>query len=182
MKKILAALLAALMMLIIFTYTAQATDNGADDAVEAADAAAAEAAEVTEVAEAAEAAEPAEAIEAAEDMTDTTVVAPPVADPEPEPKPGEPLTWAYLATIAGATAATLFIVQYLKVPLDKVWKIPTRAFVYLVALVLLMGGTYFTSGLTVDTALLTAVNAVIVAIAAYGAYEVTFKKLDINKV
>jgi len=182
MKKILAALLAALMMLVIFTYTALATDNGADDAVEAADAAAAEAAEVTEVAEAAEAAEPAEAIKAAEDMTDTTVVAPPVADPEPEPKPGEPLTWAYLATIAGATAATLFIVQYLKVPLDKVWKIPTRAFVYLVALVLLMGGTYFTSGLTVDTALLTAVNAVIVAIAAYGAYEVTFKKLDINKV
>ena len=97
---------------------------------------------------------------------------------EPEPTPGEPLTWEYLATIAGATAATLLIVQFLKVPLDTVWKIPTRAFVYVIALVLLLGGTYFTTGLTVNTALLTAVNAVIVALTAYGAYEVTFKKIE----
>lgn len=105
--------------------------------------------------------------EAAEAVTD-----------EPAPTPGEPLTWEYLATIAGATAATLLIVQFLKVPLDTVWKIPTRAFVYIIAFVLLLGGTYFTKGLTVNTALLTAVNAVIVALTAYGAYEVTFKKLE----
>lgn len=97
---------------------------------------------------------------------------------EPVPTPGEPLTWEYLATIAGATAATLLIVQFLKVPLDKVWKIPTRAFVYVIALLMLLGGTYFTTGLTVNTALLTAVNAVIVALTAFGAYEVTFKKLE----
>ena len=101
-----------------------------------------------------------------------------VNEPDPAPGPGEPMTWAYLATIAGATAATLLIVQFLKVPLDTVWKIPTRAFVYLIALLLLLGGTYFTTGLTVDTALLTAVNAVIVALAAYGSYELTFKKLE----
>ena len=166
MKKILAALLAALMMLVIFTYTALATDNGADAAADAADAAARAAEEVVAPGEA---------------TADAAVLPPVAADPEPEPKPGEPMTWEYLATIAGATAATLFIVQYLKVPLDRVWKIPTRAFVYLVALVLLMGGTYFTSGLTVDTALLTAVNAVIVAIAAFGAYELTFKKLEANR-
>lgn len=93
------------------------------------------------------------------------------------PAPDEPMTWAYLATIAGATAATLLIVQFLKVPLDKVWKIPTRAFVYVIALLLLLTGTYFTTGLTVEAALLTAVNAVIVALAAYGSYEVTFAKL-----
>lgn len=92
--------------------------------------------------------------------------------------PGEPLTWAYLATIAGATAATLIIVQFLKVPLDRIWKIPTRAFVYVVALVLLLAGTYFTTGLTVNTACLTAVNAVIVALTAYGSYEVTFRKIE----
>ena len=92
--------------------------------------------------------------------------------------PGEPLTWAYLATIAGATAATLIIVQFLKVPLDKVWKIPTRVFVYIVALALMLLGTAFTIGLTADTALLTAVNAFIAALAAYGSYEVTFKKLE----
>ena len=39
---------------------------------------------------------------------------------------GEPLTWTYLATIAGAAAFTLLVVQFLKAPLDKVWKIPTR--------------------------------------------------------
>lgn len=115
---------------------------------------------------------------------DTEVYGPPLPEeietiePEPTPGPGEPLTWPYLATIAGATAATLLIVQFLKVPLDRVWKIPTRAFVYVIALVLLLGGTYFTTGLTVDTTFLTAVNAVIVALTAYGAYEVTFRKLE----
>jgi len=101
-----------------------------------------------------------------------------IAEEETPAVPGEPLTWAYLATIAGATAATLIIVQFLKVPLDRIWKIPTRAFVYFVALVLLLAGTYFTTGLTVNTACLTAVNAVIVALTAYGSYEITFHKWE----
>ena len=148
MKKILFLFLAALLVLAICTLPAMATDNGEDDRVEALE-----------------------------------VYGPPLPEAaavtdEPAPTPGEPLTWAYLATIAGATAATLLIVQFLKVPLDTVWKIPTRAFVYVIALVLLLGGTYFTTGLTVNTALLTAVNAVIVALTAYGAYEVTFKKME----
>lgn len=92
--------------------------------------------------------------------------------------PSEPFSWAYLASIAGATAATVLIVQFLKVPLDKIWKIPTRAFVYVIALILLLVGTAFTSGLTLDTALLTVVNAFIVALTAYGTYEVTFRKLN----
>ena len=92
--------------------------------------------------------------------------------------PGEPLTWPYLATIAGATAATLLIVQFLKVPLDKVWKIPTRVFVYFIALAILMVATAFTAGLTIDTALLTVVNAFLVALAAYGSYEITFHKWE----
>ena len=98
---------------------------------------------------------------------------------EPVPTPGElpsEFTWKYLATIAGATAATLLIVQFLKVQLDRVWKIPTRAFVYFIALMLLLAGTYFTTGPTPNTALLTAVNAVIVALTAYGSYEVTFAR------
>ena len=95
---------------------------------------------------------------------------------DPAPVPGEPLTWAYLATIAGATAATLLIVQFLKVPLDKVWKIPTRAFVYFISLVILLVATAFTTGLTPNTILLTVVNAFIVALTAYGSYEVTFAK------
>lgn len=95
--------------------------------------------------------------------------------------PTEPFTWAQLATIAGATAAVLLIVQLLKLPLDKVWKIPTRIVVYIISLILLLLATMFTDGLTVQTGLLTAVNAVIVALAAMGAYEMTFRKLDEKK-
>ncbi len=97
---------------------------------------------------------------------------------EPATDIGEPLTWAYLATIAGATAATLLIVQFMKVPLDKVWKIPTRVFVYVIALMIMLVATAFTTGLTPNTALLTAVNAFVVALTAYGSYEVTFGKHD----
>ncbi|MDD3337109.1 MAG: hypothetical protein PHI98_16625, partial [Eubacteriales bacterium] len=78
----------------------------------------------------------------------------------------------------GATAATLLIVQFLKVPLDKVWKIPTRAFVYIVSLAILLVATAFTSGITLQNAPLAAVNAFLVALTAYGAYEVTFAKLE----
>ena len=95
--------------------------------------------------------------------------------------PTEPFTWAQLATIAGATAAVLLIVQLLKLPMDKVWKIPTRIVVYVISLILLLLATLFTDGLTVQTGLLTAVSAVIVALAARGAYEMTFRKLDEKK-
>lgn len=95
--------------------------------------------------------------------------------------PSDPFTWAQLATVAGATAAVLLIVQLLKLPLDKVWKIPTRIVVYAISLIILLLATAFTEGLTLQTAILTAVNAVIVALAAMGSYEVTFRKLDEKK-
>lgn len=95
--------------------------------------------------------------------------------------PSEPFTWAQLATIAGATAAVLLIVQLLKLPLDKVWKIPTRIVVYIIALIILMLATFFTDGITVQTGLLTAINAIIVALAAMGAYEMTFRRVDEKK-
>ena len=46
----------------------------------------------------------------------------------------EPFTWESLATLAGATMATVLIVELLKLPLDKVWKISTRVLVYFIAL------------------------------------------------
>ena len=96
--------------------------------------------------------------------------------------PTDPFSWEQLATIAGATLATLLIVQLLKLPLDKVWKIPTRILAYFIALIVLLVATYFTSGLTWSNGLLDAVNAVIVALAAMGAYEVTFKKIQVEEV
>ncbi len=92
--------------------------------------------------------------------------------------PVEPFSWDYLATIAGATAATLLIVQLLKLPLDKIWKIPTRILVYFIALALLLLATGFTIGLNWNSGILTAVNAVIVALAAMGSYELTFAQMD----
>ena len=90
-----------------------------------------------------------------------------------------PFTWAYLATIAGATAATLLIVQFLKLPLDKAFgHIPTRMVAYIIALVLMLVATAFTTGLTAENALLAAVNAFVVALAAMGSYEVTFAKTN----
>ncbi len=92
--------------------------------------------------------------------------------------PTDPFTWEQLATIAGATLATLLIVQLLKLPLDKVWKIPTRIIAYVIALVVMILATHFTIGLTWSNVGLAALNSVIVALAAMGAYEVSFKKIE----
>lgn len=92
--------------------------------------------------------------------------------------PTQPVTWEQLATIGGAAMATMLIVQLLKLPFDKVWKIPTRIIVFVIAFVVLILATYFTQGLSWNTSLLTVINAVIVALTAMGGYELTFKKLE----
>ncbi len=92
--------------------------------------------------------------------------------------PVEPYTWEYLGTIAGAAAFTLLVVQFFKAPLDKVWKIPTRVFVYVIALATMLVATAFTSGLTIEKGILAAVNALLAALTAMGAYEVTFAKVE----
>ena len=87
--------------------------------------------------------------------------------------------WTSLGTIAGATAAVLMIVQYIKAPLDRLWKLPTRLVVYVFALMIMLLAQYFAGGgLTAEGTLLAAINAVMVALAAYGAYEMTFKKTE----
>lgn len=103
------------------------------------------------------------------DVTDTVIVA---------DVPAEPFTWQYLATIAGAAAFTLLVVQFFKVPLDKIWKIPTRLLAYIIALITMIVATAFTTGLDAQTIFLAAVNAFIAALTAYGAYELTFSKAD----
>ena len=95
--------------------------------------------------------------------------------------PTQPFSWEQLATIAGAALATMLIVQLLKLPLDRVWKIPTRIIVFLIAAVVMLLATYFTQGLTWNTALLTVLNAVVAALTAMGGYELTFAKLDAKK-
>jgi hypothetical protein len=88
--------------------------------------------------------------------------------------PTEPFTWKALGTIAGCTAFALLFVQLIKAPLDNVWKIPTRALVYIVCLILMLASAAFNGGLTLESAALAVVNAVIPTLAAMGAYEMTF--------
>ncbi|MEA4897020.1 hypothetical protein ACH6CV_02625 [Bacillota bacterium Meth-B3] len=90
----------------------------------------------------------------------------------------EMFDWGSLLTTTGATAAVLLIVQYLKVPLDRVWKIPTRAFVLALSLGIMLAAKVFSTGLAWQDAPLLALNAFVVALAAMGAYENTFKKRE----
>lgn len=92
--------------------------------------------------------------------------------------PTQPFSWEQLGTIAGAALATMLIVQLLKLPVDKVWKIPTRIIVFLIAAIVMTLATYFTQGITWETALLTLMNAVIAALTAMGAYEITIAKTE----
>lgn len=91
---------------------------------------------------------------------------------------GAPFAWDYLATVGGAAAFALVVVQLIKAPLDKVWKIPTRVVVYTLCLIGMATGTYFTVGITPETLLLIPINAVVASLTAMGGYDVTFKKLE----
>lgn len=92
-----------------------------------------------------------------------------------------PYTWDSLATLGGASAATLLIVQFLKAPLDKIWKIPTRWFAWLIAFVILLIANVVTKGFSWADLPLLLVNAFLVTFAAMGAYEATFATGDRQK-
>jgi hypothetical protein len=87
-------------------------------------------------------------------------------------------SWTYLASVAGAVAATLLIVQYTKAGLDRILKIPTRVYVYVVALALVVLAQGFGPGISWSDAPLLLLNALVVATAAYGSYELTFARTD----
>lgn len=91
---------------------------------------------------------------------------------------GGAYSWAQLATITGATAAVLLIVQFIKLPVDKVYHIPTRVIVYVIALLVMTGAQAFTAGFKWADFPLIVINAFVVGLAAMGAYEQTFKLVD----
>lgn len=117
-------------------------------------------------------------IAVAEVMAEQAVA--PVATDIPSVTTG--MNWSSLATVAGCTGATVLISQFLKFPLDKVWKIPTRCLVYFIALVISIIAGYFTNGcLTVNDISLNFLNSFVIAAAAYGTYEVSFSKIEVKK-
>lgn len=79
-------------------------------------------------------------------------------------------TWTTLATYAGATLATSLVTQLIK-GLGFIDKIPTRITSYAIALVVLLAATFFTGGLTLEAGALCVINAVVVSLAANGAYD-----------
>lgn len=79
-------------------------------------------------------------------------------------------TWGTLATSAGATAVTALITQVFK-GIRVIEKIPTRLFSYIVALGVLLAGTFFSDALTLESGALCLINAVVVSLAANGAYD-----------
>ena len=92
--------------------------------------------------------------------------------------PSEPVTWEYLVTVAGASLMTLLIVQFIKAPLDRVWKVPTAFVAYMIALAILVAAHAMTSGMNANTLLLCLLNAFIAATSAMGMYEKTFRKIE----
>lgn len=86
-------------------------------------------------------------------------------------------TWAILATYAGATLATTLVTQLLK-GVGFLDRIPTRIFSYVVALIILLAATFFTGALTCDAAALCVVNAVVVSLAANGAFDAVSTKTE----
>ena len=92
--------------------------------------------------------------------------------------PTDPVSWDQLVTVGGCAMMTLLIVQLFKAPLDNIWKIPTRFFVFFISFAIMLTATYFIGNLTVSTAVLTIFNAVISALTAMGAYELSFAKLE----
>lgn len=79
-------------------------------------------------------------------------------------------TWEQLATYGGATVATMLFVQFTK-ELPGIKSIPTRLWAFIVAAVLMILATIFTSEVTPAVILITVVNAVIVAMASCGEYD-----------
>lgn len=88
------------------------------------------------------------------------------------------LTWSLLGTFAGSVTFVTLVVQFFKLPLDKVWKIPTRVLVYILSCLVLILAQAVTKTLTLETGVLSLLNGFVVAFASFGAYEVAFKKLD----
>ena len=83
-----------------------------------------------------------------------------------------PLTWEYLTTVGGAAVFVLIVVQLTKDMLDKLWRIPTTIYAYVLAIITMLLATVFTTGLTPSSALLTLFNGWIVAATAAKSYDV----------
>ena len=92
--------------------------------------------------------------------------------------------WETIGTFSGAVALTVFLVQVLKLPLDRVWKIPTQYVVYMVSLGVLLLAQQFVpdlGGMNWEKAVLCVFNAALVALSAMSTYTVTIQEVEAEK-
>lgn len=83
----------------------------------------------------------------------------------------EPLSWDYLVTVGGCAVFVLIVVQMTKEWLDKLIKIPTAWYAYILAVITMLLATAFTSGLSISAGVLTLFNGWIVAATASRTYD-----------
>lgn len=77
-----------------------------------------------------------------------------------------------LGTFSGVVFAVTLITQFLKEPVDRLKRMPTRMLVLLVAWAVLFGRRAAVGGITLDGAYLDVVNGFLVALASMGAHSV----------
>ena len=90
----------------------------------------------------------------------------------------EYVTYEFLGTFAGLLVVLNLIVQFLKLKIDKVWKIPTRFIVWVIAILLLTLVQAVTSPFTLESVGLILLNAVPLTLAAMGSYSLIIEKLE----
>lgn len=91
---------------------------------------------------------------------------------------GSFFSWETIGTFSGAVALVVFLVQVLKLPLDKVYKIPTRFVVYVISLAVLVLAQAFVpalGGLTWQSGVLCVFNAALVALSAMSVYGIAIE-------
>lgn len=82
------------------------------------------------------------------------------------------LSWRLLGIFCGAVGLTVIIVQLIKLPLDKVLKVPTRYLVYTVCFLIMLAAQLFTGvGLSIGMIAVTAVNAALGTLTAMALHE-----------
>lgn len=84
------------------------------------------------------------------------------------------VSWTMLATFAGSLSMVLLITQLTK-ELKFIKKIPTQIWSYTIAIIILFPAYFFTGKLTFDSAILIPFNAVLVALAANGGFDILEK-------
>jgi len=85
-------------------------------------------------------------------------------------------TWETLATSGGAIVLVTLVVQFTKIQVDKILKIPTRAYVYILSAIILILANVFTGNTDFNTLFKCLADAVVVSAGAMGAYEVVLNR------